>query len=33
MTVPIREHFGMWGEVFRQIKDMPDGAEITLKFT
>ena len=33
MAVPIREHFGMWGEVFRQIKDMPDGAEVILKFT
>jgi hypothetical protein len=33
MTVPIREHFALWGEVFRQIKDMPDGGDVVLKFT
>jgi hypothetical protein len=32
MIIPIREHFGLWGEVFRQIKDMPDGGEVVLKF-
>ena len=33
MTIPIREHFGCWGEVFRQIKDMPPGSEVILKPT
>ncbi len=32
MVIPIREHFGCWGEVFRQIKDLPDGAQVQLKF-
>jgi hypothetical protein len=31
MTVSIREHFGCWGEVFQQIKDVPDGAHVILK--
>jgi len=33
MTIPIREHFGCWGEVFRQIKDMPEGGHVILKPT
>src|ERR1043166_1922762 len=33
MAIPIREHFGLWGEVFRQIKDLPDGGQIVLKVT
>ena len=33
MTIPIREHFGCWGEVFRQIKDVPDGGHVILKPT
>jgi len=33
MDIPIREHFGCWGEVFQQIKDMPDGSQIVLKPT
>jgi hypothetical protein len=33
MAIPIREHFGCWGEVFQQIKDMPDGSQIVLKPT
>lgn len=33
MLIPIREHFGCWGEVFRQIKDIPDGGRVTLKVT
>ncbi len=32
MMVPIREHFCLCGEVFRQIQDVPDGAEVVLKF-
>jgi hypothetical protein len=31
MAIPIEEHFKCWGEVFRQIKDLPDGAQIQLK--
>ena len=33
MTIPIREHFGCWGELFQQIKDLPDGSQIVLKPT
>jgi hypothetical protein len=33
MIVPRREHFGLWGKVFRQIKDMSDGQEVVFKFT
>jgi len=33
MTIPIREHFGCWGKVFRQIKDLPDGSQVVLKPT
>jgi hypothetical protein len=32
MEVPIREHFGLWGEVYRQIKDTPPGSEVVLEF-
>jgi hypothetical protein len=31
MAIPIREHFGAWGSVHRQISDLPDGAEIVIK--
>jgi hypothetical protein len=31
MAIPVCEHFKCWGEVFRQIKDLPEGAQITLK--
>jgi hypothetical protein len=31
MIITIREHFGMWGQVFQQIKDLPPGAEIVFK--
>ncbi|MFO1514066.1 MAG: DUF1851 domain-containing protein [Verrucomicrobiota bacterium] len=33
MTIPIREHFRCWGEVFRQTKDVPDGGHVILKPT
>jgi hypothetical protein len=33
MTIPIREHFRCWGEVFRQIKDVPEGGVVILKVT
>jgi hypothetical protein len=33
MSIPIREHFGCWGEVFQQIKDMPEGSQVVLKPT
>jgi hypothetical protein len=32
MDIPIREHFGLWGEVYRQIKDLPIGSQVVLKF-
>lgn len=31
MIIPIREHFRCWGEVFRQIKGVPDGGQVILK--
>ena len=31
MPFPIREHFGAWGSVDRQISNLPDGAEIVIK--
>jgi hypothetical protein len=33
MVISIREHFKCWGDVFRQIKDMPDGDQVVLKVT
>ncbi|HLH57343.1 MAG TPA: T6SS immunity protein Tdi1 domain-containing protein [Verrucomicrobiae bacterium] len=33
MIIPIPEHFGCWGDVFRQIKDMPEGSQVVLKPT
>jgi hypothetical protein len=30
-TIAVREHFQCWGEVFRQIKDVPDGGEVVFK--
>ena len=33
MVIPVREHFGCWGEVFRQIKDLPEGSQVVLKPT
>jgi len=33
MSIPIRDHFGCWGEVFRQIKDVPDGGRVVHKVT
>jgi hypothetical protein len=33
MMIPIREHFRCWGEVFRQIKDVPDGGQVIFKIT
>ena len=33
MIIPIHRHFGCWGEVFRQIKDMPVGSQIVLRPT
>jgi T6SS immunity protein Tdi1, C-terminal len=31
MVIPIWEHFGCWGDVFRQLKDVPDGGQVVLK--
>jgi hypothetical protein len=32
MDIPVHEHFGLWGEVYRQIKDLPPGSQVTLDF-
>ncbi len=31
MVFPIREHFGAWGSVHRQISDLADGATVIIK--
>ena len=31
MGFPIREHFGGWGSVHRQIADLPDGSNVVIK--
>ena len=31
MVISIREHFRCWGDVFRQIKDVPDGGQVVFK--
>jgi len=31
MVFPIREHFGAWGSVQRQISDLPEGSEVVIK--
>ncbi len=28
--LPIREHFGCWGDIFRQLKDVPDGENVII---
>jgi hypothetical protein len=33
MVIPIQEHFKCWGDVFRQIKDVPDGGQVVIKVT
>lgn len=30
-VLPIREHFGAWGSVQRQISDVPDGTQIIIE--
>jgi hypothetical protein len=31
MVIPIAEHFGCFGAIFQQIKDLPEGSQIILK--
>jgi hypothetical protein len=31
LVFPIREHFGAWGSIQRQISDLPDGSQIVIK--
>ena len=31
MAFPIREHFGGWGSVHRQMTDLPDGSHVIIK--
>ena len=31
MLFPIREHFGGWGSVHRQMSDLPDGSHVVIK--
>ena len=33
VVLPIREHFGAWGSLYRQIADFPDGAQVKIKVT
>jgi hypothetical protein len=30
VLLPIREHFGCWGSVHEQLKDVPDGTEVSI---
>jgi len=30
-VLPIKEHFGVCGSIHHQIKELPDGAEVTIK--
>ena len=31
--LPIREHFGAWGSLHRQIADLPDGSQVKIEVT
>jgi hypothetical protein len=31
MVFPIREHFGGWGSIQRQIADLPDGSQVIIE--
>lgn len=33
VSLPIREHFGVWGSVHRQLIGVPDGTQVTLQVT
>jgi hypothetical protein len=33
MVFPIREHFGGWGSIHRQMADLPDGSQVLIKPT
>ena len=30
IVLPIREHFGAWGSIHRQIADLPEGAKVVI---
>jgi hypothetical protein len=32
VIVPIAEHYGMFGSIYEQIKDIPDGTQVVIKF-
>ena len=29
--LPVSDHFGCWGEIFRQVKDVPDGGHVIIR--
>lgn len=31
VAFPLREHFGAWGSIHRQIADLPDGTKVVIK--
>ena len=33
IVLPIHEHFGLNSDIHQQIKDLPDGAQVTIEFT
>jgi len=33
VLLPIREHFGAWGSLHRQIADLPDGTQVQIEVT
>ncbi|MEO1526644.1 MAG: T6SS immunity protein Tdi1 domain-containing protein [Planctomycetota bacterium] len=32
-VLPVHEHYGITAEIHRQIKDLPDGAQVTIEFS
>lgn len=33
IVIPIAEHYGLNAEIHQQIRDLPDGSQVTIKFT
>jgi hypothetical protein len=33
VILPIAEHYGAFGSIYKQIKDLPDGTQVVIKFT
>jgi len=33
VVIPVTEHYGLNAEIHEQIKDLPDGAQVTIEFS